>query len=52
MKKNATDDSETNSADVIATNIGLLKLLFPKGFTCCKVDFDVLITSTARVSES
>ena len=42
MKKLTANDAQTQSADVIAENIGHLKALFPEAFTEGKIDFEVL----------
>lgn len=42
MQKLTDQDPETQSADLIAGNIELLKSLFPEAFTEGKVDFEVL----------
>ena len=42
MKKLTTDDPETRSADVLATNIEQLKALFPEVSTESGIAFDVL----------
>ena len=42
MKKIASNDPETRSADVVAENLEHLKALFPEAFTEGKVDFEVL----------
>ena len=42
VKKIASNDPETRSADVVAENLEQLKALFPEAFTEGKVDFEVL----------
>ncbi|MFC1999167.1 site-specific DNA-methyltransferase [Chloroflexota bacterium] len=42
MKKLTANDSETKSADILATNIEQLKGLLPEAFTEGNIDFDVL----------
>ena len=42
MKKIATNDPETRSANIVAENLAHLKTLFPEAFTEGKVDFEVL----------
>ncbi|MDP3277125.1 MAG: site-specific DNA-methyltransferase [Deltaproteobacteria bacterium] len=42
MKKLTAKDPETQSADVLATNIEQLKALFPEAFTEGGIDFEVL----------
>ena len=42
MKKIASNDPKTRSADVVAENLEHLKALFPEAFTEGKVDFEVL----------
>lgn len=42
MKKFSANDPQTHSADVIAENVGHLKVLFPEAFTEGRVDFEVL----------
>jgi adenine-specific DNA-methyltransferase len=42
MKKLTANDSETQTADIVAGNIDQFKTLFPEAFTEGKVDFDVL----------
>ena len=42
MKKIASNDRETRSADVVAENLEHIKALFPEAFTEGKVDFEVL----------
>lgn len=42
MKSLTANDSETQSADIVAENIEQLRALFPEAFTEGKADFDVL----------
>ena len=42
MKKIASNDPETRSADIVAENLEHLKALFPEAFTEGKIDFKVL----------
>ena len=42
MKKLTSEDPATRSADVVASNVEQLRLLFPEAFTEDKVDFEVL----------
>ncbi|QYY58419.1 site-specific DNA-methyltransferase [Dehalococcoides mccartyi] len=42
MKKFTDKDPETKSTDIIAENIGQLKVIFPEAFTEDKIDFEVL----------
>lgn len=42
MQKLTAQDTETQSADIVAGNIEQLKALFPEAFTEGKVDFEVL----------
>ncbi len=42
MKKLTTNDPETRSADVLASNIEQMKALFPEAFAEVGIDFDVL----------
>lgn len=42
MKKITANEPESKTADIVAENIGRLKMLFPEAFTEGKIDFDVL----------
>jgi len=42
MKKLTANDPETQSADILASNIEQLRALFPEAFTEGKIDFEVL----------